>query len=121
MNIAHSGLFLALLSSIAMADPSLPATPASSLPSMTAPTAPEIDAHKPTAMLIASPQGALMLTPEMVDKIVRAQTPEYLHTIPGTPAPVSIGSPSAPPVRVMPQSTAARQGNNPAGLWQRGL
>jgi hypothetical protein len=59
----------------------------------------KVDPLKPTAIMLGSPQGAVVITPEMVDQIVRAQTPEYLRSIPGTPAPAAIDSRTAVPIK----------------------
>jgi hypothetical protein len=103
MNSALVVLSLAFSAGLAVAD-AAELTPTA--PPGAESTAPTIDATKPTALLVATPQGALMLTPEMVDKIVRAQTPEYLRSIVGTPAPTALGTPSRPAVRISPKDVS---------------
>jgi hypothetical protein len=89
MKRSHALCFLTLLGSVIYAGTMIPVAWTAGLDTPT-PSAPaKIDPDKPTAILVGSPQGAIVITPEMVDKIVRAQTPEYLRSIPGTPAPKS--------------------------------
>lgn len=97
MKTALVAVSMFLISTIALAETALP-TPVA--PPLNDSSATPIDASKPTALLVGSPQGALMLTPEMVDKIVRAQTPEYLRSIPGTPAPTALGTAANPAIHI---------------------